>query len=175
MSHAELGLPWRLTVKNPPAMQETWVQSLGQGDPLEQGLATHSSILAWEISGTEEPGRLQPMGSRRIRHDLATKPSPPRWNLRSPLRPPAPTTPALPVSFGQDSCAPEVQAQTLHQPWLPSLPPIPHLISKSANPVACSFRMFPNLPASHCLLAFLWPEPSQPQSCSRLFPPQCLP
>ena len=78
MSHVELGLPWRLTVKNPPAMQETWVQSLGQDDPLEKGLATHSSIRAWEISGTEEPGGLQSMGSRRIRHDLATKPLPPR-------------------------------------------------------------------------------------------------
>ena len=46
-------------VKNLPAMQETQVQSLGQEDPLEEGTATHSSILAWEISWTEEPGRLQ--------------------------------------------------------------------------------------------------------------------
>ena len=45
-------------VKNPPAMQETWVQSLGQEDPLEKDMATHSSILAWEITGTEEPGGL---------------------------------------------------------------------------------------------------------------------
>jgi len=43
-------------VKNPPAMQETLVQSLGQEDPLEKGIATHSSILAWRIPGTEEPG-----------------------------------------------------------------------------------------------------------------------
>ena len=49
-------------VKNPPAVQETRVQSLGQEDPLEKEMATHSSILAWEIAGTEEPGRLQPMG-----------------------------------------------------------------------------------------------------------------
>ena len=45
-------------VKNPPAMRETWVQSLGQEDPLEEGMATHSSILAWRIPWTEEPGGL---------------------------------------------------------------------------------------------------------------------
>ena len=45
-------------VKNPPAMQEIWVQSLGWEDPLEKGMATHSSILAWEIPWTEEPGGL---------------------------------------------------------------------------------------------------------------------
>ena len=45
-------------VKNPPAMWETWVQSLGWEDPLEEGMATHSSILAWRIPWTEEPGRL---------------------------------------------------------------------------------------------------------------------
>ena len=50
-------------VKNPPAMQKTQVQSLGQEDPLEKGMATHSSILAWRISWTEEPGRLHFMGS----------------------------------------------------------------------------------------------------------------
>ena len=49
-------------VKNPPAEWETWVQSLGWEDPLAQGTATHSSILAWRISWTEEPGRLQSMG-----------------------------------------------------------------------------------------------------------------
>ena len=50
--------------KNPPAMQEIWVQSLGQQGPLEKGLATHSSILAWTIPWTEEPGGLQSMGSQ---------------------------------------------------------------------------------------------------------------
>ena len=50
-------------VKNLPAMQETWVRSLGQEDPLEKGMATHSSILAWRLPQTEEPGRLQSMGS----------------------------------------------------------------------------------------------------------------
>ena len=56
-------------VKNLPAMQETWVQSLGQEDPLEEGMATHSSVLAWRIPWTEEPGRLPSMGSKRVRHD----------------------------------------------------------------------------------------------------------
>ena len=49
-------------VKNLPAMRETWVQSLSQEDPLEKGMATHSSILAWRIPWVEEPGRLQSMG-----------------------------------------------------------------------------------------------------------------
>ena len=49
-------------VKNLPAMQETWVRSLGWEDPLEEGMTTHSSILAWEIPWTEDPGRVQSMG-----------------------------------------------------------------------------------------------------------------
>jgi len=56
------------TVKNLPAMQETWVQSLGQEDPLEKGVAVHSSIFAWRIPWTEEPGRLQSMGLQRVRY-----------------------------------------------------------------------------------------------------------
>ena len=56
-------------VKNLPAMQETWVQSLCQEDLLEKEIGTHSSILAWEIPWTEEPGRLHSMGSQRVRHD----------------------------------------------------------------------------------------------------------
>ena len=51
-------------VKNPPAKQKTWVQSLGQEDPLEKGMATHSSILAWRTPWTEEPGGPQSMGSQ---------------------------------------------------------------------------------------------------------------
>jgi len=54
-------------------MQETWVGSLGQEDPLEEEMATHSSILAWEIPWTEETGRLQSMGSQRVRNDWATE------------------------------------------------------------------------------------------------------
>ena len=56
-------------VKNPPAVQETWVRSLGQEIPLEKGMATHSSILAWRIPWTEEPGRIQSMGSQRVGQD----------------------------------------------------------------------------------------------------------
>ena len=56
-------------VKRLPTMWETWVQSLGQEDPLEKEMVTHSSILAWRIPWTEEPGGLQPMGSQRVRHD----------------------------------------------------------------------------------------------------------
>ena len=59
-------------VKHLPAMQETWAQSLGRVDPLEKEMATHSSILAWKISWTEEPGRLQSMGLQRVAHDWAT-------------------------------------------------------------------------------------------------------
>ena len=67
------GLSGGLAVKNSPAvknsMQETRVRSLGWKDSLEEGTATHSSILAWRIPWTEEPGRLQSMGSQRVRHD----------------------------------------------------------------------------------------------------------
>ena len=56
-------------VKNLPAGQETQVRSLGQEDPLEKGMATHSSVLAWRIPWTEEPSGLQSMGSQRVRHD----------------------------------------------------------------------------------------------------------
>ena len=56
-------------VKNPPAMQETWVQSLGWEDSLEEGMATYSSILAWRIPQIEEPGGLQSMWSQRVGHD----------------------------------------------------------------------------------------------------------
>ena len=55
-------------IKNLPAMQETWVQSLDREDPLGKGMATHSRILAWRISWTEEPGGLQSKGSQRVGH-----------------------------------------------------------------------------------------------------------
>ena len=60
------------TVKRLSTMWETWVRSLGQEDPLEKEMAIHSSTLAWKIPGTEEPGRLQSMGSQRVGHDCAT-------------------------------------------------------------------------------------------------------
>ena len=56
-------------VKNLPAMQETWVRSLGWEDTLSKEMATHSSILAWRIPWTEDSGRLQSMGLQRVRHD----------------------------------------------------------------------------------------------------------
>ena len=56
-------------VKNLPTMQETWVRSLGWGDPLEKGMATYSSILAWSIPWTEEPDGLQSVGSQGVRND----------------------------------------------------------------------------------------------------------
>ena len=60
-------------VKNLPEMSETWLQSLGWEDPLEEGMAMHSSILAWRIPWTEESGWLQPTGSQRVRQDSVTK------------------------------------------------------------------------------------------------------
>ena len=56
-------------VNNLPAMQETWVLFLGQEDPLEKGMAIHSSILAWEVPWTEEPGELQSTGSQKVEYD----------------------------------------------------------------------------------------------------------
>ena len=56
-------------VKNPPAKQESRVQSLGREDPLEEEMATHSSVLAWETPWTDEPGGLQSVGSQRLGHD----------------------------------------------------------------------------------------------------------
>ena len=67
-----MGFPGGLAVKNPLAMQETQemqIQSVAQKDPLEKSMATHSSILAWEVPGTEEPGGLQFMGSQRVGHN----------------------------------------------------------------------------------------------------------
>ena len=82
------GWGWKCTLasleaqmeKNLPAMQETRVLSLGQEDPLEKEMATHSSILAWRILWTEEPGSLQSMGSQRVRHDWVTNTHPQNKN-----------------------------------------------------------------------------------------------
>ena len=63
------GFPVAQRLKCLPAMRETWVPSLGQEDPLEKEMATHSSILAWRIPGTGEPGVLPSMGSHRVGHD----------------------------------------------------------------------------------------------------------
>ena len=64
-----VGFPGGSDSKNLPAVQETWVQSLGQEDPLKKGMATYSSILAWRVPWTEEHGGLQSMGSQRVGHD----------------------------------------------------------------------------------------------------------
>ena len=63
------GFPGDSVVKSLPAKQEMWVRSLGWEDPLEKDMATHSSILAWGIPWTEEPGGLESMGLQRVRHD----------------------------------------------------------------------------------------------------------
>ena len=67
-----LGFPVAQLVKNLPAVWETWARSLGWEDPLEKGMATDSSILAWRIPQTEAPGRLQSMGLQRVRHNWVT-------------------------------------------------------------------------------------------------------
>ena len=67
-----MGLPGGSNEKNPPAMQKTQVRSLGRQDPLEKGMAAHSSILAWRIPWTEEPGRLQCLGLQRVGHNWVT-------------------------------------------------------------------------------------------------------
>ena len=61
--------PFMFGKKNLPVIQETWVQSLGQKDPLENRMTTHSNILAWRMLWTEEPGGLQPIGSQRVGRD----------------------------------------------------------------------------------------------------------
>ena len=66
---SSLPSPMAQTIKNLPAMQETWVLFLGREDPMEKGMAPHSSILAWRSPWTEEPGGLQSMASLRVRHD----------------------------------------------------------------------------------------------------------
>ena len=73
MCKKDQGFPGGSAVKNLPTVQETWVGSLDWEDPLEKEMVTHSSILAWEIPWTEEPGRLQFMGSQKSGHDLVTK------------------------------------------------------------------------------------------------------
>ena len=68
------------SVKNLPAVWETWVWSVDWEDPLEKNMATHFSILAWRIPWTEEPGGLQSVGSQRVRHDWATKHGEGNWD-----------------------------------------------------------------------------------------------
>ena len=74
-----MGFPGDLAVNNPPAMQKMLVQSIGWEDPLEKKMTTHSNFPAWEIPWTEEPDKLQSMGSQRHGHDLVAKPPPPPY------------------------------------------------------------------------------------------------
>ena len=69
MLHAEQRQSTEASLVTQPAVQETWVQSVGQEGPLEKEMATHSSVLAWRIPWAEEPGRIQSMGSQRVNHD----------------------------------------------------------------------------------------------------------
>ena len=73
MNNIYMQFPGGSVGKDPPARQETWARSLGWEDPLEEGMATHSSILAWRIPMDEEPGGLQPMGSQKVRHDMGSQ------------------------------------------------------------------------------------------------------
>ena len=106
-------------VKNPPAVQETQVQSLGGKDPLEKEMATHSSILAWKIPWTEQPGGLQSMKSQRVRHDWATQPPSAMWRylqVRRNFPDSLPVGPRWPT--GQcSSWSPQLLFQTQKSNW----------------------------------------------------------
>ena len=91
-------------VKNLPAVQETWVQSLGQEDSLEKGMTTHSSILTWRIPWTEEPGRLQFMGSQRVRHDWVTNICTFTFHLLALTKPRSPGGPCSPFLSCSQAC-----------------------------------------------------------------------
>ena len=106
-------------VKNPPAMQETQVRSLGQEEPLEEDMETHSSILAWKIPWTEKPGGLWSLGSQRVRHDWATE-----HHQQSGL--------SLLLHWVRETWAPGTwglagpQRESLHRGWGPHMDSLPH-------------------------------------------------
>ena len=123
------------TVKNPHAMHKIWVRSLSQEDPLEKGMANHSTILAWRNPCTEEPGGLQFMGSKRVRHHWATNTftflrifffycsgfcHTLKWNSHGFTRVPHPDPPSHlplhPIPLGLPS-APGLSACLMHPPW----------------------------------------------------------
>ena len=112
-----------------PAVQETQVPSLGQKDPLEKGVATHSSILAWRIPWTEEPGGLQSMGSQRVGHGWVTKHSsqPAQLNLlKTCLRgdfPGSPVAKNWPSSAGDVGSIPGWGTRSHHMPTGQLRPP----------------------------------------------------
>ena len=123
-------------VKNLPAIQETWVQSPGAEDALEKEMATHSSILAWRIPWTEEPGRLQSMGSQRGGHSWATTTLSPSNVMNS-----------VELNFGLHH-----NSSSLHLPRCLSgillflLIPLPGLILPSLCPLPSLSCLAPSLP-----------------------------
>ena len=117
--------------ENPPAMQETWVWSLGWEDPLEKEMATHSRILAWRIPWTEEPGGLQSMRSQRVGHDWVTDTT--GWQTRT----------AVLTRW----CITRVSAGTVR---LSSLPPVVSLCVwfAQSRPTLCDSRDYYSSPGS---------------------------
>ena len=155
-------------VKNPLAVQETWVWSLGRGNPLEQGMATHSSTLAWRISWTEEPGGLCPWGCK----ELDTT----EWLTL--LAPPPLVAPSFKAISARAGCS----FTTTHSSFLwvhvsqhtsdkvMDLLPLPSPISCSSS-TACSVRRplsFRRLCMTTCLSPQLWPELWEGRSCFSL-------
>ena len=145
-------------LKNLRAMQETWVQSLGQEDTLEEEVATHSSVLAWRITWTEEPGGLQSMGSHRLAHWKVTLTLPEAPSLPAAtvgvgallsLRRAGPS-PMPPVTVGQVRGAPFPSPLGQRSYWPPS-----------PSPAFLSFHSFGSLAppsgGSYCCLSY-WPE-----------------
>ena len=103
-------------VTNLPAVRETWVQSLGWEDPLEEGMATHSSILAWRIPWTEEPGGLQSVESQRVRHDWATKQSIAGIDIKPQLSI-SPLLAALILPYASEQHHPRTSSPQTHAVW----------------------------------------------------------
>ena len=134
-----------------PAMRETWVQSLGWEDPLEKEMATHSSILAWRIPWTEEPGGLQSTGSQRVGHD---------WAL------------SLHFTFKEKASLPWQMRTTITQGSFVYSILLPCL---SVNLCNCVYRMSPWLPshlnAWKVFLSFLGMHLSTQADCSLCFTP----
>ena len=140
-------------VKNPPAMQETWVWPLGWEDFLEEGMATHSSILAWRIPWTEETGRLQSMGSKTAGHDWATNTHTARHGNDGPGRCSEPhsgllSQGSLPLTSSCHDKMPFHRSGLLDTP--PSLSFVLALLLESPPLVLCPFLHWPPPPLPDC-------------------------
>ena len=157
-------------VKNPPAMQETWVWPLGWEDFLEEGMATHSSILAWRIPWTEETGRLQSMGSKTAGHDWATKTQTARHGNDGPGRCSEPhsgllSQGSLPLTSSCHDKMPFHRSGLLDTP--PSLSFVLALLLESPPLVLCPFLHWAPLhsqTAMNRMLVSLWICPLKLQS-----------